>query len=229
MYISSFCKLMRINIFLFSQHGIRAIKEFENTRVRVSPCGQFRQPIKRPCHNPVVLQSSRSLTEAKPSSKYLAAGNFYRRDFSATSIPTEEHTNRSASLRSTFKWKPRRKITSHALTRADLQVGACNTVFTRASSRRCVCRRQANPSTPRTSPLPKKPFFFQFFSPTTITLFLCCLNLHCFCVFWSSTMFSGPWELYLLIPTDFSSLWLKKTSLWLKKVRLLILLYLELL
>ena len=114
MYVSSFCKLMRINVFFFSQHGIRAIKEFENTRVRVSPCGQFRQSIQRPCHNPVVLQSSRSLTEAKPTSEYLAAGNFYRRDFSTTSIPAEEHTNRSASLRSTFWWKPRRKITSHA-------------------------------------------------------------------------------------------------------------------
>ena len=42
MYVSSFCKFMRINVFLFSQHGIRAIKEFENTRVRVSLCGQFR-------------------------------------------------------------------------------------------------------------------------------------------------------------------------------------------
>ena len=102
MYVSSFCKLMRINVFLFSQHGIRAIKELENTRVRVSPCGQFRQPIPRPCHNPVVLQSSRSLTEAKQSSKYLAAGNFYRQDVPVTSIPTEEHTNKSASFRSTF-------------------------------------------------------------------------------------------------------------------------------
>ena len=118
MYVSSFCKLMRINVFLFSQHGIKAIKEFENTRVRVSPCGQFRQPIKRPCHNPVILQSSRSLTEAKSSSENLPARNFYRRDFLATSILAEEHTNRSASLRSTFRLKPRRKIASHALTRA---------------------------------------------------------------------------------------------------------------
>ena len=114
MYVSSFCKLRRINVFLFSQHGIRAIKEFENTRVRVSPCGQSRQPIQRACHNPVMLQSSRSLMEAKPSSEYLAAGNFYRRYFPTTSILAEEHTNRSASLRSTFRWKPRRKITSHA-------------------------------------------------------------------------------------------------------------------
>ena len=114
MYVSSFCKLMRINVFIFSQHGIRAIKEFENTRIRVSPCGQFRQSIQRPCHNPVVLQSSRSLTKAKPSSKYLTASNFYRQDFPATSTPVEEHTNRSASLLSTFRWKPHRKITSHA-------------------------------------------------------------------------------------------------------------------
>ena len=46
MYISSFCKLIRTNVFLFSQHCIKGIKEFENTRVRVSPCGQFRQPFK---------------------------------------------------------------------------------------------------------------------------------------------------------------------------------------
>ena len=113
MYVSS-CKLMRINIFLFSQHGIRAIKEFENTRVRVSPSGQFRQHIQRPCHTSVVLQSSRSLTEAKPASEHLAADNFYRRDFLATFIPAKEHTNKSAFLRSTFRWKPRRKIPFHA-------------------------------------------------------------------------------------------------------------------
>ena len=41
MYVSSFCKLMRINVFIFSQHDIRGIKEFENTRVRVSPRDQF--------------------------------------------------------------------------------------------------------------------------------------------------------------------------------------------
>ena len=62
MYVSFFCKLIRINVFLFSQHGIRAIKKFENARVRVSSCGQFWQPIQRPCHNSVALQSSRSQT-----------------------------------------------------------------------------------------------------------------------------------------------------------------------
>ena len=30
------CKLMRIDVFLFSQHGIRTIIEFENTRVMVT-------------------------------------------------------------------------------------------------------------------------------------------------------------------------------------------------
>ena len=124
MYVSSICKLMRINVFLFSQHGIRAIKEFENIRVRVSPCGQFREPIQRPCHTPVVLQSSQSLIEAKPSLEHLVVHNFYRRDFTATSIPAEEHTNRSASLRSTFRWKPRRKIPSHVPTRANIRFGA---------------------------------------------------------------------------------------------------------
>ena len=71
MYVSLFCKLMRINVFLFFQHGIGAIKEFENTRVRVSPCGKFRQPIQRSCHTQVVLQSSRSLIEAKPLLEHL--------------------------------------------------------------------------------------------------------------------------------------------------------------
>ena len=135
MYVSSFCKSMRINVFLFYQHGIRAIKEFENTRVRVSSCGQFQQSIQRPCHTLVVLQSSRSLTEAKPSSKHLAADNFYRRDFPVTFILAEEHTNRSASLRSTFRWKPRGKITSHSpISSPTLKftrrcVEACETLF----------------------------------------------------------------------------------------------------
>ena len=167
MYVSSFCKLMRMNVFFFSQHGIRVIKEFENTRVRVSPCGQFQQHIQRPCHNPAVLQSSRNLIETK---EHCYCG--LQRDFLATSIPAEEHTNRSASLRSTFWWKPRWKTTLHALTRVDLRFGAeihaserggaCNIVFTRTSSRRCAFCRQAHPSTPRAPPSLEKPFFFSF-------------------------------------------------------------------
>ena len=57
-------------------NGIKAIKEFENTRVRVSSCGQFRQPIQRPCHNPVMLQSSQNLTKAKPLSEHLLPARF---------------------------------------------------------------------------------------------------------------------------------------------------------
>ena len=193
MYVFSFYRLIRINVFLLSQHGIRAIKEFESTMVRVSPCGQFRQPIQRPCHNPAVLQSSRSLTEAKPSSKNLVAGNVYRRDFPVTSIPTEEHTNRSASLRSTFRWKPRRKIASHSPISdpaREARDGACNTVFTCASSSRwCVCRRQAIPSTPRAPPSPEKPFFSVL------------LSVHCYCVFLSpeSPLFLCFLELYNIL------------------------------
>ena len=40
--------------------------------------------------------------------------------------------------------------------------GACGTVFPHASSSRCVCRRQALPSTPCASPSSEKPFFFSF-------------------------------------------------------------------
>ena len=124
-------------------------------------------------HPKTVSQSSHAIVFTKLcGSQTIIEVPCCRRDFSATSIPAEEHTNRSASLRSTFRWKPRRKITLHDLTRADLQSdaeihgpahgGACNTVFTHASSSRCVYRRQARPFTPRALPSPKKPFFFSF-------------------------------------------------------------------
>ena len=124
-------------------------------------------------HPKTVSQSSHAIVFMKLcESQTIIEVPCRRRDFPATSIPAEEHTNRSASLRSTFWWKPRRKITLHALTRANLRSdteihgpehgGACNTVFTHASSSRCVCRRQAHPSTPRAPPSPKNPFFFSF-------------------------------------------------------------------
>ena len=149
----------------------------------VSPCGQFQQPIQRPCHNPVMLQSSRSLTETK---EHCYCG--LRLDFPTSSILAEEHTNRSASLHSTFRWKPRRKITLHALTCADLRSGAeihaptrggaCNTVFTRASSKRCTCRRQAHPSTPRAPPSSEKPFFFNFsLQPLLLRFSIACISI----------------------------------------------------
>ena len=136
----------------------------------------------------VVLQSSRSLTKAKPSSEYLAVGNFYQRDFPATSIPVEEHTNRRASLRSTIRWKPRRKITLHVLTCADLRSGIdihaparggeCDTVFTHL-----LQQMRMPPTSPfihSTHPaVAGKALFFHFFSLATVTAFFCRLNLHC--------------------------------------------------
>ena len=55
MYVNFFFKLMRIIVFLFSQHGIKVIEEFGNIRVRVLPCGQFRQPIQQLCPTSVAL------------------------------------------------------------------------------------------------------------------------------------------------------------------------------
>ena len=159
MYVSFFRKLMRINVFFFSQHGIRAIKEFENTRVRVSLCGQFRKPIQRLCHTSSMLQSSRSLTEAKPSSEHLAVGNFYRRPplkpkSTSTGAPPSDLPSGGSLIEKYLPMRP------HTLTPADLcsrakihalaHVGTCDTVLTRISSNRCVCHRQAHPSTPRT-------------------------------------------------------------------------------
>ena len=46
----------------------------------------------------------------QPPSEYPTIGNFFQRDFPTTSISTNKHTNRSISLRSTFRWKPRWKI-----------------------------------------------------------------------------------------------------------------------
>ena len=189
MYVSSFYKLMKINVFILSQYGIKAIKEFENTRVRVSPCGQFRQPIQRPCHNPVVLQSSRSLMEAKPSSEYLAAGNFYWRDLPTTSILAEEHTNKSASLRSTFRWKPCRKITSHAL----ISDPVCEFTHWRVAARVTLFLHVPPPTSASAANKPihplhaphrrwKNPSFSVFLSGHCYGVFLS-PNLHYFCVF----------------------------------------------
>ena len=69
--------------------------------------------------------------------------------------------------------------------------GACKNSVTRVATRPAVAG---------------KTLLFHFFSLATVTTFFCRLNLHCFCVFWSPTTFLGPWELYMLIPTDFSSL-----------------------
>ena len=114
-------------------------------------------------HRKTVSQSDRDTIFTTPHGSQTIVGvPCHRQLLPTTSILAEEHINRSASLRSTFRWKPRRKITSQALTRVDLRSDACNTVFTRASSSWCVCHRQANPSTPRAPPSLEKPFFFSF-------------------------------------------------------------------
>ena len=66
-------------------------------------------------HPKTVSQSGRATVFMKPHGSQTIVGIPCRRQLlPATSIPAKEHTNRSASLRSTFRWKPRPKITSHA-------------------------------------------------------------------------------------------------------------------
>ena len=70
-----------------------------------------------PSNDRVTLRSYYSRHEAshkpQPSSEHPNANNFFRRNFSATYILTDRHTNRSISLRSTLRWKPCRKIHLH--------------------------------------------------------------------------------------------------------------------
>ena len=185
MYVSSFFKLMRINVFLFSQHGIRAIKEFENTKVRVSPCGQFRKPIQRLCHTSIVLQSSRSFTEAKPSLEHLAADNFYMRPpFWPKSTSTGAHPSEGGSLAK--KYLPtcsHAPISSLELKFMRLCVVVHVTLFLHALFPQ-VRMPPASPSIHSMRPVvAEKALFFPFFSPTIVSAFFCRLNLHCFCVF----------------------------------------------
>ena len=71
-----------------------------------------------PSTDRVTIRSHYSCHEAswKPHlpSKYPAAVNFFQQDFPTTSIPTDEHTNRSVSLRSILQWKPCQNILLHA-------------------------------------------------------------------------------------------------------------------
>ena len=185
-------------------------------------------------HPNTMSQSGRVTVFMKPHGSQTIIGVHCRRQLLPAIFSSDLHFGRRAHQQERHppiyllvEASPKNNITNTHTSRSPVQrmnsrAGTCNTVFTCASSSKCVCRRKAHPSTPRAPPLPKKPFFSNFFSPATVTTFFCRLNLHCFCVFWSSTTFSRPWELYLLIPTYFS-------SLWLKKVRLLIILYLELL
>ena len=73
-----------------------------------------------PSNDRVTLRSCYSLHKAsqKPNHR---RNTLPPTTFSTTSISAEEHTNKSASFRSTFRWKPRWKILSHAPTLADLR------------------------------------------------------------------------------------------------------------
>ena len=129
-----------------------------------------------------------------------------------TSIPAEEHTNRSASLRSTFRWKPRQKIASHALKRADLRFGAWRRVqhyfYTRLLQQ--VRLPPTSPSIHSTRPaIAGKALLFQFFSLATARhrrkspSFSIFLSGHCYCVFLSpeSPLFLCFLELYNIFRT----------------------------
>ena len=112
----------------------------------------------------------------------------HRQLLPATSIPAEEHTNRSTSLRSTFRWKPCWKRTSHALTRANLRSdveihaptrGVRVTLFshTPSSAGASVADKPIHPlHVPRRSR--KNPSFLLFRFGHCYCVF-CCLNLHC--------------------------------------------------
>ena len=89
---------------------IRVIEEFENTRVRVLPYGQFRQPIQRPCNTPIALQSSRSLTEATVGTPYRQQ-LFPARFFNDLHFDIRAH--QQECLQSALQWKPCRKIPLH--------------------------------------------------------------------------------------------------------------------
>ena len=92
-------------------------------------------------------------------------------------LPVKSSSENSSARAHTHPYPP---ISSSA------RDSACGTFFTHTSSKRCVCRRQAFPSTPWASPSPEKPFFFSFLyghcywvhlSPES-PLFLCFLELY---------------------------------------------------
>ena len=136
-------------------------------------------------HPKTVSQSDCATVFTKPHESQTIVGiPCHRQLLSATFIPAEEHTNRSSSLRSTFRWKPRRKITSHALTRAD----SWRCMFLHVPPPLGVSAAD-KPIHPLHAPrhCQKSPYFSFFF-----------LSNHCYCVFLSpeSPLFLCFLELY---------------------------------
>ena len=100
-------------------------------------------------------------------------------------IPAAEHTNRSVSLRSTLRWKPRRKTLHASIFGPVLK-------FTSWRVRNCLatgllqqCRLPPiNLSNHFTCPVVTgKALIFHFFSPVAVSELFSRLNLLSFCVF----------------------------------------------
>ena len=125
-------------------------------------------------HPKTVSQSNRDTVFTKPHGSQTIVRAPCRRQLLPARFSGNLHSGRRAHQQKHLPpiYLPMEASPENNLTRTDLQSGseihapargsACNTVFTRASSSRCVCRRQAHPSVPRAPPLPEKPFFFSF-------------------------------------------------------------------
>ena len=143
-------------------------------------------------HPKTVSQSGRITVFTKPHGSQTIVGEPCRRQLSPARFSGDLLSGQRAHQQECLPpiYLPVKSSPENSITRAHTRPyppisgpareGACGTVFTSASSSRCVCRQQALPSTPRTSPSPKKPFFFSF---SLRPLLLGLLNLLCFCVF----------------------------------------------
>ena len=125
-------------------------------------------------HPKTVSQSSCAIVFTKPHGSQTIVGAPCRQQLLPTRFSDNLHSGRRAHQQERLPliYLPMEASSENNLTRTDLRSGskiqapahgnACNTVFTHASSNRCVYRRQAHPSTPHAPPLPEKPFFFSF-------------------------------------------------------------------
>ena len=125
-------------------------------------------------HPKTVSQSSRAIVFTKPHGSQTIVGAPCRQQLLPARFSGNLHSGRRAHQQERLPpiYLLVEASSENNLTRTDLRSGfeiqasahgsACNIVFTRTSSNRCVCRRQAHQSTPRAPPLPEKAFFFSF-------------------------------------------------------------------